>query len=220
MTEAEWVAADEREVYRAVAALSPRRQRLLAVAVCRELGRRVDYPAAHEALAAAETFADTGKTKAALRRARQAVRRTRIEMFYPSGGRGPVTDRGADLALFAVQCAATENAVFGTVSQAVQALARAEGIGEEKARRLIYPAYREVVGPWAVRVFPRPEWRTVTVVSLAEGMYESRDFKAMPVLADALEDAGCNWEEMLDHCRAGGPHVRGCWALDTVLGKG
>jgi hypothetical protein len=51
-------------------------------------------------------------------------------------------------------------------------------------------------------------------------MYESRDFAAMPILGDALQDAGCDWEEMLDHCRGGGGHVRGCWVVDLVLGKG
>ncbi len=63
------------------------------------------------------------------------------------------------------------------------------------------------------------EWRTSTVVSLAKGMYESRDFCAMPVLADALQDAGCERAEFLDHCRGTGPHVRGCWVVDLVLRK-
>jgi hypothetical protein len=62
-------------------------------------------------------------------------------------------------------------------------------------------------------------WRTSTVVSLARGMYESRDFGAMPILADALQDAGCDNEDILDHCRGPGPHVRGCWVVDCVLGK-
>jgi hypothetical protein len=65
-----------------------------------------------------------------------------------------------------------------------------------------------------------PAWRTDTAVSLAKGMYESRDFGAMPILADALQDAGCDSADILDHCRdAGGPHVRGCWVVDLVLGK-
>ena len=63
------------------------------------------------------------------------------------------------------------------------------------------------------------EWRTDTAVSLARGMYESRDFGAMPILADALQDAGCDNDDILDHCRGPGPHVRGCWVVDLVLGK-
>jgi hypothetical protein len=64
-----------------------------------------------------------------------------------------------------------------------------------------------------------PEWRTDTAVSLARQMYESRDFDAMPILADALQDAGCGSVDILGHCRGPGPHVRGCWVVDLVLGR-
>ena len=64
-----------------------------------------------------------------------------------------------------------------------------------------------------------PNWRTSTVVSIAQGLYDTRDFSAMPILADALEDAGCDHADILDHCRGTGPHVRGCWVVDLVLGK-
>ena len=63
-------------------------------------------------------------------------------------------------------------------------------------------------------------WRTSTAFALAQQMYDSRDFSAMPILADALEDAGCDNADILDHCRGPGPHVRGCWVVDLVLGKG
>jgi len=63
------------------------------------------------------------------------------------------------------------------------------------------------------------EWRTTTVLALARHMYESREFSAMPVMADALQDAGCEDENILSHCRGPGPHVRGCWVVDLVLGK-
>ncbi|HVK15808.1 MAG TPA: hypothetical protein VM533_02605 [Fimbriiglobus sp.] len=62
-------------------------------------------------------------------------------------------------------------------------------------------------------------WRTSTAVGLARTMYESRDFAAMPILADALEEAGCNSADVLAHCRGDGSHVRGCWVVDLVLGK-
>ena len=58
-----------------------------------------------------------------------------------------------------------------------------------------------------------------TAVSLARQMYESRNFTAMPILADALQDAGCDNEDILAHCRGDGPHVRGCWVVDLVLGR-
>ena len=65
-----------------------------------------------------------------------------------------------------------------------------------------------------------PSWRTETALALALQMYESRDFSAMPILADALQDAGCDNEDILNHCRdLHATHVRGCWVVDLVLGK-
>ncbi len=71
----------------------------------------------------------------------------------------------------------------------------------------------ELCGPGA------PHRRTPTVVDLAQQMYDGRDFGLMPVLADALEDAGCDRDDVLAHCRGPGPHVRGCWVVDLVLGR-
>ena len=64
-----------------------------------------------------------------------------------------------------------------------------------------------------------PSWLTSTVVALAEGIYADRTFDRLPILADALEDAGCGHADILAHCRDGGPHARGCWVVDLVLGK-
>ncbi len=65
-----------------------------------------------------------------------------------------------------------------------------------------------------------PEWRTDTALALARQMYESREFSAMPILADAIQDAGCDSDDILAHCRdASATHVRGCWVVDLVLGK-
>jgi hypothetical protein len=64
-----------------------------------------------------------------------------------------------------------------------------------------------------------PAWRTETVLALARGIYEERAFDRMPILADALQDAGCTDEDVLSHCRGPGPHARGCWVVDLVLGK-
>jgi hypothetical protein len=64
-----------------------------------------------------------------------------------------------------------------------------------------------------------PDWRTSTVLALARGIYAERAFDRLPILADALQDAGCDNEEMLSHCRGPGPHARGCWVVDLVLGK-
>ncbi|MDY3558189.1 hypothetical protein R5W23_001239 [Gemmata sp. JC673] len=63
------------------------------------------------------------------------------------------------------------------------------------------------------------EWRTEVAAGLAHHAYRSRRFSAMPILADVLQDAGCEDEQILEHCRGSGPHVRGCWVVDLVLGK-
>jgi hypothetical protein len=58
------------------------------------------------------------------------------------------------------------------------------------------------------------------MTDLAKGMYDSRDFSPMPILADALQDADCDSEDILNHCRDPNQvHVRGCWVVDFVLGK-
>jgi len=64
-----------------------------------------------------------------------------------------------------------------------------------------------------------PAWRTATVVSLATAIYDERAFDRLPILADALEDAGCDNADMLNHCRQPGDHVRGCWVVDLLLAK-
>jgi hypothetical protein len=64
-----------------------------------------------------------------------------------------------------------------------------------------------------------PSWLTPTAVGLARGIYDARAFDRLPILADALQDAGCEDQQLLAHCRGGGPHVRGCWVVDGVLGK-
>jgi hypothetical protein len=64
-----------------------------------------------------------------------------------------------------------------------------------------------------------PGWRTTAVLGLARAVYDGRAFDRLPILADALEDAGCDHPAMLAHCRDGGPHVRGCWVIDGILGR-
>ncbi len=61
--------------------------------------------------------------------------------------------------------------------------------------------------------------RTPTVLALAEGIDNERAFDRLPILGDALEDAGCTDAAILDHCRGAGLHIRGCWLLDLLLDK-
>jgi hypothetical protein len=79
---------------------------------------------------------------------------------------------------------------------------------------------RDIFGPLPFRaVTVDPRWLTSTAVALARTIYEDRAFDRLPILADALEEAGCDNTDVLSHLRGDGPHVRGCWVLDLVLGK-
>jgi hypothetical protein len=85
---------------------------------------------------------------------------------------------------------------------------------------LLLPFLRDIFGNPFRSVSFSPAWRTDTAALLARQMYESREFSAMPILADALQDAGCDEPAILDHCRdPKQPHVRGCWVTDLVLDK-
>jgi hypothetical protein len=112
----------------------------------------------------------------------------------------------------------------------------------------IYPLYRDLSYSWLVSVsantehaapgsIPKqcavlrclfnpfrpvaidPSWLTSDVLALARSIYDERAFDGMPILADALQDAGCDNEHILNHCRSEGQHVRGCWVVDLLLGK-
>jgi hypothetical protein len=79
---------------------------------------------------------------------------------------------------------------------------------------------RDILGNPYHPVTLHPDWWTATVVSLAQAIYDEREFNRMPILADALEEAGCTNEDIQYHCREAGVHVRGCWLVDLVLERG
>ena len=108
-------------------------------------------------------------------------------------------------------------AVFGDYQHEKKEARRVATLIERRfVAGIVCDVFRNLIRPTALD----PVWRTDTVLSLAQGMYESRDFSAMPILADALQDAGCENEDVLNHCRdEKAVHVRGCWVVDLVLGK-
>jgi hypothetical protein len=79
--------------------------------------------------------------------------------------------------------------------------------------------FRDIFGNPFCPVTLNPSWLTSTVVSLANGIYAEKAFDRMPILADALQDAECDNEDILNHCRQPGEHVRGCFVVDSLLGK-
>jgi hypothetical protein len=101
--------------------------------------------------------------------------------------------------------------------------ANVAGPSEESAQCVLI---RDVFGNPFRGVTLDPAWLTPGVAALAQAAYDQRimpsgelDITRLAVLADALEDAGCTDVAILEHLRSPGPHVRGCWALDLLLGK-
>jgi hypothetical protein len=102
-----------------------------------------------------------------------------------------------------------EARVLAAVRPEAEALARAD-----QCRWL-----REVFGNPFRPATVEPGWRSEDVLKVARGVYEEKAWDRLPVLADALLDAGCDSRDLLDHLKSPGPHARGCWALDAVLEK-
>jgi hypothetical protein len=99
---------------------------------------------------------------------------------------------------------------------------RMTGFFTREAEQVRWPGgalIRDLFGnPFCPVTFDR-RWRTSDVLGLAQAIYEDRVFERLPILADALMDAGCENEDIIAHCRSDGPHVRGCWVVDLVLGR-
>jgi hypothetical protein len=81
------------------------------------------------------------------------------------------------------------------------------------------PLIREIFGNPFRPITVNPSWLTSDVVVLATGIYQDLAFDRMPILADALQDAGCDNGDILNHCRQPGEHVRGCWVVDLLTGR-
>ena len=93
---------------------------------------------------------------------------------------------------------------------------RAERIRDTHLR-LQENIFREIVGNPFLPVDFDPRWRTDDVLGLARGIYANKAFAHLPILSDALMDAGCDDERIIGHCRDKCQHVRGCWLIDLIL---
>ncbi len=89
----------------------------------------------------------------------------------------------------------------------------------EEGKIVLCDLLRDVFGNPFQPITLDPAWLTPTVTALAQTVYDDRAFERLPQLADELVKSGCSNQEILSHCRGPGRHVRGCWAVDAVLGK-
>jgi hypothetical protein len=230
VTESEWLTCDDpdRMLNWLGDRLSSRKALLFACSCGRAQFWRFADPRSRAAVEAAERFADEPVVSDALRAAALAADAAWTDAVY-SRGTTPWTHAGKVTALAASKLLApfreTELRPAAFLGAAAQAAAFARQ-GTKRSRPAQAALLRDLTcNPFRlVKIDPRV--RTPTVVSLGEAANEERTLPAgtldpvrLNILADALEDAGCTDAELLGHLRSPGPHVRGCWALDLILGK-
>jgi len=219
---------------------SDRKMRLFACACYHRIRHLLPNPIAQTAVGVAERFADGMATTEELQqaearvwgplealegqwRASQGAERTALE---------PTHDALA-LALQVVWASAPKAAYYAS-SNAYLAFAAIANPGaassdtaffasQVSAKRIQTGILRCIFGNLFCPVSIKAAWLAWnggTLPKIARAIYEERAFDQMPILADALEDAGCTNPDILNHCRSKGPHVRGCWVVDLILGKG
>jgi hypothetical protein len=209
MTEAEWLACRDpdrmlRFVFGSVKA-GGRRFRLFAAACCRRVESLQGSRGNRRAVEAAERYADGLATDGELADASAAATLPAV--------RATAASLGHTAAVLASHAAA--NKVVTEAHGNRRAARAAERVAQSGLLRDIFG------NPFRpARLDPRwLSWDDATVLKLAEAIYEERHYGDLPVLADALEDAGCDQADLLAHLRGPGPHVRGCWVVDLLLGK-
>jgi hypothetical protein len=230
MTEAEWDACADPtpmlEVLRGRA--SDRKLRLFAAACCRAAWQVFTDERSRAAVEACERFADGLASADALRAAWEGADKAEDDAI--AGGRQRV---GVNVAI-AVKAAlratvgTAEALLIGRAAAVAAAWAvptddRAAQLAElnaglARSGRLLRDLFGNPFRPAALDP-AWLAWNGGAVRKMAESIYEERRFADLPVLADALEDAGCADAAVLAHCRGPGEHVRGCWVVDLLLGK-
>jgi len=169
-----------------------------------------------QAVEVAERFADGNATKAEL----EAVAAS-LEQLTLGGDRPNEVDLRSWSVAALAQSTADPQPFLAAFSMTTHSPTLAGFCGDEAtANAQVCDLLRDIFGNLFRPVKFSRVWRSDTAVSLAKHIYESRDFSAMPILADALQDADCDNDDVLNHCRDPQQvHVRGCWVVDLVLGK-
>jgi hypothetical protein len=219
---------------------SGRKLRLFACACCRRVWGLLSAEESRQAVLEAERFADglagdgelTAAGHHATRPAKDATAR-RISNFPGAAGKAAAALAGSH-AYSRVYAAYGERLPRGAGQRAAKELGLSAQAAQDPRDAYVEAEANEAAAQSTVlrdifgnpfQPSPRidPAWlvrNDGTVRKLADAIYEGRVFDRLPILADALEEAGCNDAELLGHLRGPGPHVKGCWALDLLLGKG
>jgi hypothetical protein len=212
MTEARWLAHTDPVpmLNYARGRVSDRKLRLFAVACCRRVAHR-SSPAVARVIDVNERFADGRATARELGRARGSA----FSAASRTGGATSLAAKAAGYAAFP-----SLDVLRLALDHALEAAGHGAGKGTE--RRVQCQLLREVAG----NPFRPPTldpalraWKDGLLVAMVQAIYDEKRFGDLPILADALEEAGCTGGDLLAHCREGGEHVRGCWAVDLLLAK-
>jgi hypothetical protein len=219
MTEAEWQTATcpkpMLDFLREEA--SDRKLRLFAVACCRRILQWIAHEECRHAILVSEQYADGEVTQRDCDAAGDAV--------------SLIADTSKEFVVVASSCAVDWTTSTGpnewdvstwSLAGAMKSAAyHAALVCEDQVSEHVKQAncLRDIFGNPFRPVSVEPYWLTSTVLTLATGIYADRAFDRMPILADALQDAGCDNDDILNHCRQPGDHVRGCRVVDLLLGK-
>jgi hypothetical protein len=197
---------------------SDRKLRLFACACCRRIWDLLPDERSRAVVVVAERFADGLATPDQLRASHRLAREVSLEQRR----------RNADDPHQFVSLAASDTAYPSGYSAATSATVDAawNPVKDETGscvREAEWTAQagivRDLFGNPFRTIIVDARWQTPVVTALAETIYDQWAFDRLPILADALQDAGCENVEVLNHCRSDGPHVRGCWVLDLLTGR-
>ncbi len=221
MTEAEWVVCtDVERMLHFLFKSTTRKRHLFACACCRRIWALLTDERSRVAVQVAEArYADKKPfTRQQIRDAQTAAKAAVDEATSEAARQAALA--AAD-ALSAGVCGASHyRLAFSCASAVGDAAGHGWWLMEIAAQAVLV---RDIWGPLPFRSFGvNPawlEWQRGTIPKLAAAIYDERRFQDLPVLADALEEAGCRDEDILSHCRTEGEHVRGCWVVDLGLGK-
>ena len=221
MTEAEWLSSTRSRAMLGYLIDGPMRERyadrtyrLFACAAVRRLDPGVVDRFSLGAVQIAEQFARGQATMQQLERARRDVHACLAQRTMVGG---PADDLRRTVASLAV--AATEESGPAAAWEVVQV---GQPVGALVAGDGLAGLIREVFGnPFHTPTLPEHwrVWNGGTILRLARHAREAGRFDEMPVLGDALEEAGCTDVQILEHCRSGLPHAPGCWVLELLLAE-
>jgi hypothetical protein len=207
----EWVRSD----------ISDRKLRLIVVAWCRRIWDQLT-DTGRRAVSLAERFADGDVTSGELRHAGSESAAECNPPFLTShieAATGTTTPNLRDQQGWAWALHVAYSGRVLAMLHTPRNGKRRQTIAERSERAHQAKIVRDVVGNPFRPVMPDSRWLSETVVQFATNVYVEKAFDRLPILADALEDEGCDSLDLLHHLRGNGPHVRGCWAIDLLLGK-